>query len=367
MDISNFTKIPYTLSGGFNLDLVQKDCENLTENFICAICLGLVNSPLLCKENECIFCQECINSWLKKNMDCPNCKKRFYSIQISRLLKNVLNKIRFSCINCKKGCAQIIDYENFVEHIDKCDYINYKCNSLGCNFESTKNEIINHNVSCEFKMVVCHLCNKKYSQKEFSNHLVICKKTCPVCNVIVELVDVATHNNGVCYEILINFYKENITCIGKKFKGSSLNEDKINSIFIPNISNSQRIGVIRSNFNFPLLNLSINQSYIFNKSVDCHQNFNSLEFFKQSYMINCCICRNLLGCRFKCYSCKQFICYRCYYLKTKKYCPCFSTHVLRPLISVTYNCDICQEKKISQFSYQDSTCGIDICQTCTKS
>jgi len=58
MENIGFTKIPFKFNGGINLDFVEQESMNLTYNFICSICLGVVLDPILCEANECIFCKE---------------------------------------------------------------------------------------------------------------------------------------------------------------------------------------------------------------------------------------------------------------------------------------------------------------------
>ena len=84
-----------------------KEIESLIE---CAICKNIVSEPVQCLNCQNIFCKNCIDSWKKKNKQCPfRCSdnKYFKSKRINELLEKLI-------IKCE--CNQNIKYRNYFKH-----------------------------------------------------------------------------------------------------------------------------------------------------------------------------------------------------------------------------------------------------------
>ena len=75
--------------------------NHVKDDIYCSICLGLLNDPKLCQKCETPFCKECINKWKEKNELCPNRCSSIILVDIHRLLKNTLDKIK---LNLSCGC-----------------------------------------------------------------------------------------------------------------------------------------------------------------------------------------------------------------------------------------------------------------------
>jgi len=128
--MDGYIALTETVSEGIDLSLVTVESKNLVEELICPICNNLSYEPVICKENQCLYCKKCITTWVEKkgqNAACPNCKKIFIFDQIPRLIKNLINKVKLNCIYMKKGCIDQILYEQFVNHVNNCDYQNFQC------------------------------------------------------------------------------------------------------------------------------------------------------------------------------------------------------------------------------------------------
>ena len=89
----------------------------IKDEIICEICQGILIKPKQCGMCESIFCEKCINSWLKKNKSCPKRCEKFVERSCPRLMKNILDKLKIECPLCKNE----FNYESFVyKHYDIC-------------------------------------------------------------------------------------------------------------------------------------------------------------------------------------------------------------------------------------------------------
>jgi len=98
--------------------VVDKESFKLIEvNAICAICKGVIISPVQCMNCKKLFCEKCISTWkkTKKNNQCPfKCKNPTF--KPPRMFKNLLEKVKFKC---EKGCDQEIPYGDLEQHYNE--------------------------------------------------------------------------------------------------------------------------------------------------------------------------------------------------------------------------------------------------------
>jgi len=98
--------------------------NHVKDDITCAICLGILNEPLLCKKCETPFCKVCINKWKEKNESCPNRCSTIILVEVHRLLKNTLDKIK---LNLPCGCY--LSLLNYNTHITPCTLEKETCMS----------------------------------------------------------------------------------------------------------------------------------------------------------------------------------------------------------------------------------------------
>ena len=112
----------------YDVDNVIKD-ENY-EDFICPICLFILNNPLNCSKQKKShsFCKNCIEKYNQnKDNKCPVCKILF-QFEINNDKIQELNKLSFQCSFKNEGCNKIIKYQEYLNHINNCEYNNkYEC------------------------------------------------------------------------------------------------------------------------------------------------------------------------------------------------------------------------------------------------
>ena len=101
-DFKKYTKCINNQVSFYDPDnLINKEKK---EDLICQICLCIYNDPKSCsdKKNSHSFCKECIDNFLKNNINtCPTCKLNF-EYKIKNEINNELNKLSFQCMFKKK-------------------------------------------------------------------------------------------------------------------------------------------------------------------------------------------------------------------------------------------------------------------------
>jgi len=281
------------------------------------------------------------------------------------------------CVFLSNGCPTSIDYQNYVNHVENCEYSSFKCNNSGCIYTGIKTELISHVESCEFKKSQCKVCKEELSNEDIKKHLEFCKYICPICKALVEPTNVAIHNNGNCYETLVNFYTKHYEL--KENNASNMKNivSKFNNLSISQIT-PQKYNQINSDSNTNRTNNILSNSTVVNNTnplnsvplnLKCHTILNTTTFTilnPETIKTTCCICRVKSNCRFQCNTCRLYICYSCYYSKSKNYCPSVVSHVLTVYSTQHLNyCDKCQLTKMIRV-YKDTVCNIQICESCTK-
>jgi WD40 repeat protein len=202
-----FSQIKPVLTGGINQELLTDSHKSMGAELICAICLEIVYEPVMCSSCENLFCKNCIEKLLAKSKKCPNqCK--FVEKDKNIMLKRLLNKIEFKCLNNGNGCGTIIPYSDFMMHICNCEFGNFKCLAIDCEFIDIKNKVLEHIEDCLFRQFPCEYCEVNYPRKDLNDHKEICGNTpikCQFCNIDVIRKEYKSHVN-ICdyFEIKCN-------------------------------------------------------------------------------------------------------------------------------------------------------------------
>lgn len=110
---------------GFATDLIVVGADVARANFVCSVCMELVENGVTLKGCDHHFCKRCIDGVIRtRNLLCPDCRREFSSSDVapaSRLMNNILSCIKFRCPY--KGCVEQIDYDNFrydIVFLDAC-------------------------------------------------------------------------------------------------------------------------------------------------------------------------------------------------------------------------------------------------------
>jgi hypothetical protein len=169
-----------------NINFYNRDnviqCDNILD-LLCPICYNVLKNPKFCslKKNSHSFCKECIEKYLEKDNNCPICKNKFEN-KTKRKYEKILHKLDFKCFFFNQGCTKVINYLEYFEHLNECEYKNllYKCKVekynhskkefIKCNYIGNINDIKKHFKKCAFTIYKCKFCNENVLQINLKEH-----------------------------------------------------------------------------------------------------------------------------------------------------------------------------------------------------
>jgi hypothetical protein len=155
----------------------------------CSICLEILCKPYECEICGSLFCEDCINEWLKINVSCPMKCENFKMIRARPNTRKMLNLIKLRCINYP-DCKYSTDYWEIFEHEKNCQFQKIRCPNGNCEFEGSFKELSSHmNKDCNYLIIQCGFCKSKIQKNFFGDHLDNhCKdrtfylQNCCICN-----------------------------------------------------------------------------------------------------------------------------------------------------------------------------------------
>ena len=148
---------------GYDDSRFEKDVD---EHFHCSICYNVLKDPRMCRNNEHVFCLDCITEHLKVNSQtCPECNDHLSvdTLRRPRLLNNYLSKLKITCDHASRGCPEFICVEDIESHVESCGFSPVMCSNENCGMEINKQDKDNHeNEVCEYRKVKCQDCGKTW-------------------------------------------------------------------------------------------------------------------------------------------------------------------------------------------------------------
>jgi hypothetical protein len=133
-------------------------------HFHCSICYNVLKEPMMCRNNEHIFCRGCITEHLTVNSHtCPECNEDLTveTLRKARLVSNILSELKIKCDYSNRGCQEFIRLEELDSHVENCGFAPVKCSNEECQLVVDKRELIHHESTiCEYRKVKCHNCVK---------------------------------------------------------------------------------------------------------------------------------------------------------------------------------------------------------------
>ena len=134
------------------------------DHFHCSICYNVLKEPMMCRNNEHLFCRDCITEHLNTNSHtCPECNEDLTveTLRRARLANNILSGLKIKCDYSHRGCQEYIRLEELDSHVENCGFAPVKCSNEECEMIVNKLEIIHHESTvCEYRKVTCHNCVK---------------------------------------------------------------------------------------------------------------------------------------------------------------------------------------------------------------
>ena len=144
-----------------------EDCrfeKDVDENFHCSICYNVLKEPRMCRNNEHLFCLDCITEHLRVNSQaCPECNEhlRVDTLRRARLANNYLSKLKINCDHASRGCPEFTCLEELKTHVATCGYAPVLCSNAECGMEINKQDKVRHETEvCEYRRVKCHDCGQ---------------------------------------------------------------------------------------------------------------------------------------------------------------------------------------------------------------
>ena len=131
----------------FDPDFVDESCKSNIEDYICCICQFIPNCETAIEEENCghLFCQICLNNWIKKMNKCPFCKEIISQRKIKDKNKLVYRFLINLLVLCKdENCKWKGTLKEYYEHLKKHDNKIQKQYNNNIN-NNNYNNYINHN------------------------------------------------------------------------------------------------------------------------------------------------------------------------------------------------------------------------------
>ena len=139
----------------------------------CGICTNVLKDPVVCGQNEHLFCRACITMHLKNSQTCPNCIEPLTIAtlsQASRGIRNLLAELKIKCEFFDRGCGKFIELEHLQRHVADCGFAPVVCSNEGCHLEVNKRDLLHHETAvCELRRVKCHSCNDTKQELDTMN------------------------------------------------------------------------------------------------------------------------------------------------------------------------------------------------------
>lgn len=139
---------------------VNRFSEDVDEELMCTICGQVLESPVQVRKCEHCFCGSCVNEWLKHQSICPVDRSpvspREDLIQPPRILRNLLGRLKISCINKEFGCTAVVRLDGLQSHHNECQYNPKRpvaCEK-GCGLVVPLDEVPEHNCVRELHKIV---------------------------------------------------------------------------------------------------------------------------------------------------------------------------------------------------------------------
>ena len=128
-------------------------------HFHCSVCFNVLKDPVMCRNNEHLFCRDCITEHLNTNSHtCPECNEDLTveTLRKARVISNIISDLKIKCDYSHRGCQESIRLEELDSHVENCGFAPVKCSNEECEMIVNKREIIHHESSiCDYRKVKC--------------------------------------------------------------------------------------------------------------------------------------------------------------------------------------------------------------------
>ena len=149
--------------------------STINEGFVCCICLGVLQDPKQCENNEHYFCSGCIKKHLEKTShSCPVCQDKLTVETLRkapRIVADCVSRYKISCDHAARGCDAVLELGALQAHVQDCDFMPVTCSNEGCDGVVSKRDVKQHELDlCRFKTTTCDDCGKNMPHHEYGAH-----------------------------------------------------------------------------------------------------------------------------------------------------------------------------------------------------
>ena len=152
--------------------ILNLDKISLIEELIkCSICNEILDKPYECENCGALFCEECINDWLKTKDSCPVDCGNFKLVKVKLNTRKLLNLLNVRCHNYP-DCTFSANYWDILEHEEKCSFQKIKCPNSPCPYEGHFKMLKEHiQDKCEYINCECGFCKTLIKRSNYLQHL----------------------------------------------------------------------------------------------------------------------------------------------------------------------------------------------------
>ena len=129
----------------------------------CCICTNVIKDPVMCPDNEHLFCRACITRHLMNSQTCPTCMEPLTvetMKQAPRGVRNMIAELKIRCEFFDRGCEEFVQLGDIERHVAECGFAPAVCSNEGCQVEVNRQDLLHHEtVMCELRIAKCHSCN----------------------------------------------------------------------------------------------------------------------------------------------------------------------------------------------------------------
>ncbi|XP_028406566.1 kelch domain-containing protein 8B-like [Dendronephthya gigantea] len=152
---------PTEVKYGYDDSRFERDVD---DHFHCSICYNVLKEPRSCRNNDHMFCLDCITEHLNVNSQtCPECNEDLSvdTLRRPRVLNNYLSKLKIKCDHASRGCPEFVCVEDLTTHVANCGFAPVSCSNENCGAKINKKDKVRHEtVECEYRTVKCHDCGQ---------------------------------------------------------------------------------------------------------------------------------------------------------------------------------------------------------------
>ncbi len=119
----------------------------VSQTLHCIICTNVIKDPVMCRQNEHLFCRACITRHLMNYQTCPTCMEPLTIETLSkasRTVTNLLSELRIRCEFSDRGCEEYVELGSLEGHLKECGYAPAVCCNEGCRLEMNKQDLFHH-------------------------------------------------------------------------------------------------------------------------------------------------------------------------------------------------------------------------------